>query len=121
LRFVDMMRSLYVWRKQADLPQSTRDVIHALISIGTPGSVLSSAQARATYDDIVEKKFMSEEVYQSPSEGEDDEEEETGSTGSVIEQKQEQPPQQIGKGVVRKVVSKPPGKLPEVLRLYSDC
>jgi hypothetical protein len=114
--FVDTMRSLYVWRKPADIPESAHDTIRTLISIGVPGSVLSSSKALAAYDDIMEKQFMSQEVYESPSEGE---ETETGSTGSVIEQKQpQQQHQQQGKGVAHDAVPKWPGTLPKVLRMY---
>jgi len=52
--FVDAMRSLYVWRKQVELPRGAHEIIRTLQSLGAPSTLLSSAAARSVYQDILE-------------------------------------------------------------------
>ena len=65
--FVDVMRSLYIWRKSEDLPPGARQIIQALQSVGVPSTLLSSSAARGAYEDML-KTEQEEETYESPSE-----------------------------------------------------
>jgi hypothetical protein len=63
--YVDIMHSLYMWRKDADsMPRGASAAIGALQSIGVPSTLLSSSAARKLYQDAQE----SEETYESPDE-----------------------------------------------------
>jgi hypothetical protein len=65
--FVDAMRSLYVWRKQTELPPGAHDIIQALQSLGVPSTLLSSAAARNVYQDILDVE-QEGEAYESTAE-----------------------------------------------------
>jgi hypothetical protein len=52
---VDIMRSLYVWRKGEELPRGASDVIQALQSVGVPSGLLSTTSAIAEYRRLLEK------------------------------------------------------------------
>ena len=52
---VDIMRSLYVWRKDQPLPRGATQVIQALQSVGVPSGLLSTSSALAEYRRLLEK------------------------------------------------------------------
>ena len=65
--FVDVMHSLYMWRKQTALPHGAYEIIQALQSVGVPSTLLSSTAARNLYQDVLNVQEESE-TYDSPDE-----------------------------------------------------
>jgi hypothetical protein len=114
-KFVDAMRSLYVWHKREDISDTAKGIIRVLHSVGVPGSMLSSAAAKDTYRYIQEKQ-AAEEEFQSAGEDEPDD------GGEDVDAGGDQPTfsgyVQKAKGLPAASAIKWPGKLPEVLRVY---
>jgi hypothetical protein len=52
---MDIIRSLYVWRKDQALPRGTSEVLHALQSVGVPSGLLSTQTALAEYNRLIEE------------------------------------------------------------------
>jgi hypothetical protein len=51
---LDIIRSLYTWRKGAPLPRGATDVIQALQSVGVPSGLFSASAAQAEYRRLME-------------------------------------------------------------------
>jgi hypothetical protein len=58
---LDIVRSLYVWRKGQPLPRGATDVIQALQSVGVPSGLLSTSSALTEYRRLIEKGSEEEE------------------------------------------------------------
>ena len=75
---IDIMRSLYVWRKDQPLPRGASEVIQALQSVGVPSGLLSTSSALAEYIRLLEKGVVATraEEQEEEEEGEEEEQEE---------------------------------------------
>jgi hypothetical protein len=70
---LDIMRSLYVWRKGLPLPRGATEVIQALQSVGVPSGLLSTSSALTEYRRLLEKGSEEEEEEEQAAEGGEEE------------------------------------------------